>query len=82
MEPGSSAQTNAWGSNTTRRPVSWVLKVVKVSSASDTVDPATDGLELPGMQLGPAGQAGQDPEDVLAHAAPGGDVLIADEAVM
>ena len=34
MVPGSSAQTTACGSKTTRAPRSWVLIVVMVSSAS------------------------------------------------
>ena len=37
MEPGSSAQQMACGSNTTRRPRSWVSKVVNVSSAREVV---------------------------------------------
>ena len=37
MSRGSSAQTIACGSNTTRLPASWTLKVVNVSSASDEV---------------------------------------------
>ena len=35
--PGSSAHTVACGSNTTRRPASWVWNVVIVSSASEDV---------------------------------------------
>ena len=85
MSRGSSAQTIACGSKTTRLPASWMLNVVNgVLGEGRGVDLAADRLEaLAADQLRAAGEAGLGPEHVLraARRRLRGDVLEGDEAV-